>query len=93
MLAILNISYGEHRHSSSEPSRSGQSSASCSQAALSAARYPRIRCARLADADLRADRTDRGNPVRREMLGDHLSRPFLQGVAIVPIPGVQPAGT
>ena len=39
-------------------------------------------CARLADVELSMDRTDRGNLVRRELLGEHLDGLFLQGVGI-----------
>jgi len=44
-------------------------------------------CARLADVELSADRTDRGNLIRRELLGEHLDGLFLQGVGIVPASG------
>jgi hypothetical protein len=40
-------------------------------------------CARLADVKLSTNRTDRGNPVLRELLGEHLCGLFLQRVGIV----------
>ena len=37
-------------------------------------------CSGLADVELSADRTNLGNPVRRKLLGEHLSRLLLQGI-------------
>jgi hypothetical protein len=45
---------------------------------------PQSLCPELADVELSTDRTHRGNPVRRELLGEQLRHPFLQRVRVVP---------
>ena len=47
---------------------------------LSAARYPRIRCEWLPDLEPSTDRANRGKPLGRKLIGEHLNSLLLQRI-------------